>query len=117
MRGLREHLATREPRDKADKACGSSSSELQLKAGAGWQPATVPETVGKVTDEQCVLELRPQDSMNVGVRQLNGIPKFVGLSLHAERTVEDTVWVQGSRWTQRTRPELTPSSGTGQQES
>lgn len=35
------------------------------------------------------------DQVIVGVSQSSGVLKFLKLSLHADRTVEDEVWVQG----------------------
>lgn len=43
------------------------------------------------------------DQVIVGISQSSGVPKFLNPSLHADRPVEDKVWVQGIH---RVHPEL-----------
>lgn len=76
-------------------ASGSSSVKLQLKAGAR---KLAGEMMGKVTDRwySGPGTTRLDKQLNVGMRQLNGILKFLVLPLDAERIAEDEVWVQRS---------------------
>ena len=116
LRDLRVNVGMKEAGDKeAGEASRSSSGKLQLKAGAR---LLVGRMVEKVIDGCCSgAGARGLSQLNAHVSQLNGILKFLVLSLTTEKMEEDEVCVQGSGRIHRTHPELTAAKWEIKQES